>query len=70
MLALVASIHVLSTARDQETKTWMVGTSPTMTPKAVVTAQTHFAMKPASVISFSCFASSAFRKETKASPSR
>jgi hypothetical protein len=31
MLALVASIHVLNTARDQEAKTWVVGTSPTMT---------------------------------------
>ena len=40
MLALVASIHVLNTARDQEAKTWMVGTSPTMTETARPKAQT------------------------------
>jgi len=31
MLALVASIHVSNTAFISDVKTWMVGTSPTMT---------------------------------------
>ncbi|RXT55372.1 hypothetical protein B6S44_09650 [Bosea sp. Tri-44] len=35
MLALVASIHVLNICSISEAKTWMVGTSPTMTERAV-----------------------------------
>jgi hypothetical protein len=33
MLALAASIHVLNTTSLTEAKTWMIGTSPTMTAK-------------------------------------